>query len=200
MSFYKFLDVGCKIGGSFTISNQFGYLPEEGLGIDININSVNKFIKTGNHGIVADATDLPFKDSTFELVIFSHVIEHLPNKEMGFKSLMECIRVSSKYVFLALPFFDEDDYLNSLGLKTYYSDWVGHKNKVHLTEILENIPNSFKYDLKMVKKMNDSTHSEILPLNAPQDSFDYDVKLHGEKPIIVFDRDIWREYSIIIKK
>ncbi len=37
-------------------------------------------------------------------------------------------------------------------------------------------------------------------MSAPEYSFDYDKNLHGEKPLIVFDRDIWREYNIVIKK
>ena len=119
---------------------------------------------------------------------------------MGHKALLECIRVSSKYVFLALPFFDEDDYLNSLGLKTFYSDWEGHKNKIHLKKIKEDYLLGLDYSVNMVKKITDSNFSEILPISAPEDSFDYDKNLHGEKPLIVFDRDIWREYNIVIKK
>ncbi len=197
---YKFLDVGCKVGGSFDISNKFGFSPKDGLGVDINETNVNKFIKQGFNGMVADATNLPFEDGSFELVIFSHVIEHIPTEDMGHKALLECIRVSSKYVFLALPFFDEDDYLNSLGLKTFYSDWEGHKNKIHLKKIKEDYLLGLDYSVNMVKKITDSNFSEILPMSAPEDSFDYDKNLHGEKPLIVFDRDIWREYNIVIKK
>ena len=55
---YKFLDVGCKVGGSFDISNKFGFSPKDGLGVDINETNVNKFIKQGFNGMVADATNL----------------------------------------------------------------------------------------------------------------------------------------------
>lgn len=197
---YKFLDVGCKLAGSFSIANKFGYNVNEGLGVDINENHIEELKKKGFNAVVANATQLPFEKNSFELVIFSHVIEHLPNEELGRKSLEECLRVSSKYVYLALPFFDEDQYLNSLGLKTYYSDWTGHPNMVHLKTITNVYLKKYKYELNMVKKITDSSFPEILPINAPKDSHDYDVKLHGDKKKIIFNRNIWREYTILIKK
>ena len=197
---YKFLDVGCKIGGSFQVAKSYGFEKNEGLGIDINKTHVKNFIDAGYNGLVADATNLPFDDNSFDLVIFSHVLEHLPTEELGKKALDECLRVSSKNIFLALPFFDEDNYLNSLNFKTYQSDWTGHTNKVHLKTILEKYLKNYKYELTLKNKITDSGFSEILPITAPKDSHHYDEKLHGDKKIISFDRDIWREYIISIRK
>lgn len=200
MNNYKFLDVGCKIGGSFSVAKKFGFDRKQGMGVDINEENLKKFNDAGYKGIYANATDLPFEDNSFELVIFSHVLEHLPNEELGKKAFDECFRVSSKYFFMALPFFDEDDYINSLGLKTFYSDWSGHTNKVHLKFILENYLKNLNYELSYIKKLTDSSFPEIIPINAPKDSLDYNPKLHGHKKHIKFNRDIWREYSILIKK
>lgn len=205
MIHYKFLDVGCKNGakncGSFVgISKRYKYKPEQGIGIDINRQYVNEFIKTGNHAIVADATEIPFPDNSFELVILSHVIEHMPNEEHGFKALAECIRVSSKNIFVALPFFDEDQYLKNLKLKTFYSDWTGHINKVHLKTIISFL-GSMDHTVIKKKKIEDSFSTEILPISAPRNSHAYNQEIHGIKEHIKFDRDIWREYEIeIIKK
>lgn len=200
MKYYKFLDVGCKLGGSFfSISKKYKYLPKEGIGIDTNPRHISEFIKSGNHAIVASADDIPFKDNSFELVIFNHVLEHMPDEETGLKALTECVRVSSKTVFIGLPFFDEDEYLKSLKLKTFYSDWSGHKNKIHLKKILEFLKNS-EVDVVMRKKIKNSFAEEILPINAPKNSKEYNHDLHGIKDYIEFDRDIWREYQIIIKK
>lgn len=200
MKNYKFLDVGCKTGKSFSISKNFGYDLDQGLGVDINEEHVEKFKSSGRDALVASATDLPFENNTFELVIFNHVLEHLPNEKDGKKSLDECLRVSSKYVYLALPYFDEDDYLNSLGLKTFYSDWIGHTNKVHYKKIVSEYLNNFKIKVNFIKKLENSLCEEILPISAPVDSFEYDFKKHGYKNNIIFDRDIWREFYIIINK
>lgn len=200
MMHYKFLDVGCKNGSSFIgVSKRYKYKPEQGIGIDINKKHVNDFIKTGNHAIIADAQDIPFPDNSFELVIFNHVLEHMPNEEAGFRALAECIRVSSKTVVLGLPFFDEDEYLRKLKFKTFYSDWSGHGNKIYLKKILEFISGK-QFNLTMKKKITDSFAVEILPINAPRNSLEYNQELHGIKDYVEFDREIWREYEIVITK
>lgn len=204
MMHYKFLDVGCKNGsrngGSFIgVSNRYKYTPDQGIGIDINKKHVNDFIKTGNHAIIASADNIPFPDNSFELVIFNHVLEHMPDEESGFNALSECIRVSSKMIFLGLPFFDEDEYLKSLKFKTFYSDWSGHTNKVHLKKILEFISGK-QFSLNMKKKITDSFAVEILPINGPRNSTEYNQELHGIKNYVEFDREIWREYEMMIMK
>jgi ubiquinone/menaquinone biosynthesis C-methylase UbiE len=196
----KFLDVGCKIGGSFSIAKKYGFTSDQGIGIEVNETHVEKFKKSGYNGIIASATNIPFPDRHFELVIFSHVLEHMRGPEQGQKALNECIRVSSKLVVVALPFFDEDAYINSLGLKTFYSDWTGHTNKVHYKTLTSEWLKEYKYEVNMIKKIESSESEEIIPITAPTDSLEYDLSLHGEKPAINFDRDIWREYTIVIQK
>lgn len=199
MKSYKFLDVGCKVGGSFDVSKEFGYKKEEGLGIDISESHVKNFIDAGYNGMVADATNLPFEDNSFELSIFNHVIEHLADEETGKKALDECLRVSSKYVFLGLPYFDADEYLNSLGFKLFFSDWTGHRNKVHLKKIQEEYLKNYNYELKLNKKITDSHFPEILPLDSQKDSHHYNEKIHGYKEKISFTEDVWRDITILIK-
>lgn len=200
MIHYKFLDVGCKDGKSFTkIAKKYKYTPDQGIGIDINKDYVDAFIKTGNHAIVASAEELPFRDNSFELVICNHVLEHMYGEEAGFKALSECIRVSSKSIFIGLPFFDEDEYLAKHKLKTFYSDWTGHKNKVFLKEILE-FASDKQVNLNMRKRISDSFAEEILPINSPRNSMEYNEKIHGIKNYVKFDREIWREYELVIIK
>lgn len=193
----KFLDVGCKIGGSFSIAKKYGFTFEQGIGIDVNAAHVENFKKSGYNGIVASATNIPFPDKHFELVIFSHVLEHLPNEEEGYKALRECLRVCSKTLFVALPFFDEDEYLNSIGFKTCYSDWKQHTNKVHLSSLKKFFEN-YNYTVKMVKKIDNSSFDEILPLEGPADVTKYDAEKHPSKKTISFEKNVWREYHLIV--
>lgn len=196
----KFLDVGCKTGGSFSVAQRYGYDLSQGLGIDTREHHIEEFISKGYKGMIADATNIPFPDNSFELVIFSHVLEHMKNEEDGKKALNECLRVSSNLIFISLPFFDEDEYLNSLGLKTFYSDWTGHTNKVHLKTLTEEWLKGYAYEIWVKKHLKTSMESEIIPISAPKDSHDYDPDLHGEKPNIIFTKDIWREYELLVEK
>ena len=48
MKSYKFLDVGCKTGKSFKISEQFGYTSSQGLGTELSTIDNPKFTFSNN--------------------------------------------------------------------------------------------------------------------------------------------------------
>ena len=50
--------------------------------------------------LTADAENLPFPDSSFDLVVSSHVLEHLPSFDRG---LDEVMRVTKKRAVVAIP-------------------------------------------------------------------------------------------------
>jgi ubiquinone/menaquinone biosynthesis C-methylase UbiE len=90
------LDVGC---GSGRYMAYFSGKATLVVGIDI---SKNAFIKTrnGKYFVVADAHNLPFKNSFFELVFCTDVIEHLSKP---LQALKEMRRVSQKRIYLCTP-------------------------------------------------------------------------------------------------
>jgi SAM-dependent methyltransferase len=53
--------------------------------------------------VVAEGDELPFEDGSFDFLLASHVIEHMPDP---IRALREWVRVSSKYVFLVVPHRD----------------------------------------------------------------------------------------------
>ncbi len=50
--------------------------------------------------LVGDAENLPFPDNSFDLVVSSHVLEHLPDFDKG---LQEVMRVTKKRAVVAIP-------------------------------------------------------------------------------------------------
>lgn len=50
--------------------------------------------------LVGDAEKLPFSDNTFDLVVSSHVLEHLPDFDEGLREIM---RVTKKRAIIAIP-------------------------------------------------------------------------------------------------
>ncbi|MGB2580836.1 MAG: class I SAM-dependent methyltransferase [Minisyncoccia bacterium] len=50
--------------------------------------------------LVGDAEKLPFPDNTFDLVVSSHVLEHLPDFDEGLREIM---RVTKKRAVIAIP-------------------------------------------------------------------------------------------------
>lgn len=89
------LDVGCG-NGAFLNS-----LPDlyEAVGLDSSQEEL-KYVKT--KAVHGDIADLPFEQSSFDLVTCLEVIEHLPIGAFE-KALYELQRVSKKYIIISVP-------------------------------------------------------------------------------------------------
>lgn len=109
----KILELGCGHGGISVFHAANG--AKEVIGIDINDETLaiaNKFANTfskkqfnGNlkiSFIKADATALPFKENTFDIILAENVFEHFVEYE---KVMQECYRVLSKEGRLIVPIF-----------------------------------------------------------------------------------------------
>lgn len=90
------LDVGCGNGRYMTHFSRKSCLV---VGIDINKDILIK-TRNGKNLVVADAHFLPFRDSYFELVFSTDVIEHLINP---LHALSEMYRVSKDRIYVCTP-------------------------------------------------------------------------------------------------
>ncbi len=89
------LDVGCGDGTiSNGLNNHFNVVA-----VDRSVNAL-KLVDTEKTNVSADF--LPFKNSSFNLVFSSEMIEHLPD-DIFTKSIEEMKRVSKKYIYLTFP-------------------------------------------------------------------------------------------------
>ena len=97
------LDAGC---GEGTLSILMARKGARVTGCDIskpNVTQCNMRAKEQNVEVdfcVGDAEDLPFDNDSFDLVVSSHVLEHLPNFDTG---LREAMRVTKKRAIIAIP-------------------------------------------------------------------------------------------------
>jgi glycosyltransferase involved in cell wall biosynthesis/2-polyprenyl-3-methyl-5-hydroxy-6-metoxy-1,4-benzoquinol methylase len=76
----------CDLSGP-NIKRAREYAKEEGVADKINF-------------LIADSENLPFADNSFDLVVSSHVLEHLPDFDRG---LAELMRVTRKRAIIAIP-------------------------------------------------------------------------------------------------
>lgn len=100
----KVLDAGC---GEGTLSIMMAKKGAFVTGCDIskpNIDNAVTHAKKNNlsniNFVLGDAENLPFSDNEFDLVVSSHVLEHLPDFDKGLKEVM---RVSKKRAVVAIP-------------------------------------------------------------------------------------------------
>lgn len=99
----RVLDAGCGDGMLSLMLARKGAVVT---GTDIsepNIVAAKKFASEEGLDIdfrVADIENLPFQDSEFDIVVSSHVLEHIPDFDKGLKEIM---RVTKKTAVVAIP-------------------------------------------------------------------------------------------------
>ena len=100
----RVLDAGC---GEGILSVMMAKMGASVTGCDIskpNIEVCKKYADEekveGINFLLADSENLPFDDNSFDLVVSSHVLEHLPNFDKGLNELM---RVTKKSSVVAIP-------------------------------------------------------------------------------------------------
>lgn len=93
------LDVGCGTG--YVTGKIEGALGVEVLGVDISKNRLSMAQRNMKGGLlIADATRLPFKNSCFDLVIATEILEHLDDPV---SAIDEFKRVSRRDVIVTVP-------------------------------------------------------------------------------------------------
>lgn len=93
---HTILDAGCGNGAvTNDISKSWSVV-----GCDISETALKNVAAPA---VVADLCNLPFADDSFDLVLASDVIEHLPD-EIYEQALREISRVAAKYVLIAVPY------------------------------------------------------------------------------------------------
>ncbi len=101
---HSVLDAGCAEGFVTRFLLEKQALPSDGLliGVDLDREAIQRGadISPQVKKLLADITTLPFAAASFDLVIATEVLEHLPNPAQG---LREIRRVSRRYCLLSVP-------------------------------------------------------------------------------------------------
>ena len=98
LAYQSVLDIGCSTGGSFPL---IGLEGQEVWGVDVSTVAVERARALRRNVVQASATDLPFPDDRFDLVVSADVFEHLHEDDAA-DAAREAIRVARKYVFMKI--------------------------------------------------------------------------------------------------
>ena len=95
-SFDSILEVGIGTGAvANKVSERIGPLT----GIDISKEMIAKINHSGITSIVANAHNLPFEDSSFELIYMRNVIHYIDNPALAFSEIYRCLKPNGCFLF-----------------------------------------------------------------------------------------------------
>lgn len=98
---HRILDIGCGNGANLFLLSQRGH---NGVGLTLSEVETQLVTERGFECVTWDimAEQLPFEEQTFDALIFSHVLEHVPWPEVVIKRYLKLLRPGGG-VYVALP-------------------------------------------------------------------------------------------------
>jgi SAM-dependent methyltransferase len=109
------LDVGC---GDGAITNRLAR-EWDVTGVDLSATALAHLDTTA---IEASATQLPVPDNSFDLVMSSEMLEHMPTADYR-QAIAEMLRVSRRYLLISVPY---REYLKFRTVRCPSCGWTGH--------------------------------------------------------------------------
>jgi len=111
-SYTRMLDVGCGVGYNLA---KLANIADYGVGIDISLGAIKvakRLLKSAREGdydlLVTDAQLLPFRRGTFDLVICTEVLEHLPDDKQSITEIARILKKGGEIV-ISVPVSSENN-------------------------------------------------------------------------------------------
>lgn len=134
IKFASFVDVGCA-EGMYLLAVQKLKSAIDTFGVDFSFNVLRKAkkftSKIGSNLVCADASELPFRNECFDVVLCSETLEHVPDDKNAIKELA---RICKKLCIITVPVFWKCN--SKLGFEPdYYCERDSHLRKYFRDEL-----------------------------------------------------------------
>jgi hypothetical protein len=138
-----------------------------------------------------------------------NVLEHLPDKVISCSLVQAMLEKATDLVWLRLPSFEQDSLgeepLRQLGLRFTWTHWSGHPTAFLIQDAKDaledwqsrNPSKQFDIFIKPVWKIENTTSSRVVPINAPIDTTKYHPAL-GAKPFATFNPKLVAEWDVFL--
>jgi hypothetical protein len=195
---YDFIDMGASYGNSLdAFQRRSG---GTGLGVDNNEAKVRKAQNMSRNVVLGNAFDISEIPGQVGFVTCDNFLEHLPSFQDTDAVLGCAAAVARDFIYIRHPSFEDVEYLGSLGLKTFWTDWAVHPISLRIADLIGMLRAHGVMTIKTipVMRIRDSNDPNILPLEAPPGQHHYKPE-HGDKPhpAVEFERDVYYAYDIV---
>lgn len=196
---YDFLVVGNKTSDTIDFGKR-RFAAKTGIGLDSNRTYAQEDRKKGFAVVEGGSELLSLFPSSFRFSILLRSLPHMASHDQVKVLLTEAARVSQDFLYIRYPSFDYINYLKSLGLRQFWTNWTGHKMMLRLDEVLQLFEEvGFRrYFIRRLGPITSSAHPSIIPLDTPKDQSNYDPAKHGPKREVKFEKNLWQETEFYI--
>jgi hypothetical protein len=201
---YDFIDIGSSKGAGIVFGREkLG--GNRGLAVDANPVKVKETIDAGFDALHENPTRLdPDQLGTTRFAQLIHFLQRQQSIEGAAECIHSAVGIADEYVFIRQPFFDADEYLSSLGLRLFWSNW--RSNKFHMRqqdfhEILGDLLARRKIQRFILfhrSLITDSTDPAVHPLSSPVNQHQWDPAKHETKSTFKFHIPVYREIGAVI--
>lgn len=194
---FDFIDFGSGTGGSLASAEK--RTGSRGIGVELRESKVRRAREEGKNVVQGDIFNVAGTDAV-EFVTIDNVLEHLPTMRHVEAALQSARNVARDFIYIRHPSFEDECYLNALGLKQFWTDWTDHPAHIQLSEFMRfaHALGASGWLMHPVLGTRTSDDPTILPLEAPSDQQHYDRERHGEKESRPFNRTVYYAWDIVI--
>lgn len=197
----EFLDLGCSTGKSCEFVRKATGM-RIGVSLDSDAEKVEQCRKINDLSFVFDVSRLPRSRGTVSSSYMIHFLEHLAGPDEALEIIGATLEVTRDFILVRQPFFDHDEALARQGLKTYWSNWTGHRNPMRSADFagLTDDPLVSRVRVWGIDPIESADNPAILPTSALPDQHAYDVARHGPKADTPITIPCYRETLVVIER
>lgn len=133
----RILDYGCGQSGLLDALRNAGYT--DLTGFDLSPQCMEEVTRRGHHAAPASLNSSPSLNSSFDLIVLSHVLEHVPEPQPFLRHLMSLLHPAGS-IYVEVP--DAQRYhqlATTLPLLDFNSEHINHMDACSLKSILERV-------------------------------------------------------------
>lgn len=133
--YLNIFDIGCGNGALLKKLKLFGY--KNLYGIDISKSCVNILKNEGINANNGSVTNIPFKDTKADVIILSHVIEHIVDMKSALKFIKNKL-TNDGLIYVEVPNANEYDiFENCSPIRYFYLQHIAHFDSFHLSNLFK---------------------------------------------------------------